>query len=198
MIHSDVFADLKQQMNGFDKPWFVAGGWTIDLFVGEVTRSHKDVDLCLFREDAEYALEYFHEWDIYVAIPGEQRLEKVRGIQDIESPRYGLHMYKDKQFLEILLTNRTDDQILFRKNTRIQMSLDEFSKKSGELPYVNPAWQLLFKSLNPREEDEHDFLIYLHRSAAERPAKLWLQENMKAMNGSPSWIEELDKHLLKT
>jgi hypothetical protein len=32
-------------MNVVDAPWWIAGGWAIDLFVGTRTRAHKDLDL---------------------------------------------------------------------------------------------------------------------------------------------------------
>lgn len=26
-------------------PWWVAGGWAVDLYLGKVTRAHKDLDM---------------------------------------------------------------------------------------------------------------------------------------------------------
>jgi hypothetical protein len=34
-------------MAGFPRPWFVSGGWAIDLFVGRVTREHEDLEVGL-------------------------------------------------------------------------------------------------------------------------------------------------------
>lgn len=181
-------------MKSYDRPWFVAGGWTIDLLIHETTRSHKDMDICIFREDAEYALQYFHDWDIQVAIPGEHRLEKVTQLTDIEYPRYCLHLFKEQEFIELLLTSRIEDQIIFRKNNQIKMGMNDFCKKSGNIPFVNPAWQLLFKSLSTREEDEHDFAIYMSR-VTDNKSKLWLLQSMKVVNGNNRWIEELGKQL---
>ncbi|WP_138493811.1 nucleotidyltransferase domain-containing protein [Paenibacillus pinistramenti] len=118
MIHTNEFKSLADLMKHYNKPWFVAGGWTIDLDVNEITRSHKDMDICIFREDTGYAI-------------------------------------------------------------------------------VNPAWQLLFKSLSTRIEDEHDFKIYLNQTNDIR-SKLWLLKSMKEMNGNKRWIEELSEQLEKT
>ncbi|TCZ79345.1 hypothetical protein E0485_05655 [Paenibacillus albiflavus] len=194
MIKSKEFKKLELLMKFYEKPWFVAGGWTIDLLINEITRDHKDMDICIFREDAEYALQYFHDWDINVAIPGEHRLEKVTQMTDIELPRYCLHLFKEQEFIELLLTSRIEDQVIFRKNNQIKMSMDDFCNKSGEIPFVNPAWQLLFKSLSTREEDEHDFLVYMNR-VSDNKSKSWLLQSMKVMNGNKRWIEELSKQL---
>jgi hypothetical protein len=32
-------------------PWYVSGGWAIDLHLGRVTREHHDVDVLLLRRD---------------------------------------------------------------------------------------------------------------------------------------------------
>jgi hypothetical protein len=37
-------------------PWWVAGGWALDLYLGKVTRVHKDLDVGIFREDAAIVL----------------------------------------------------------------------------------------------------------------------------------------------
>jgi hypothetical protein len=194
MNNTKELKDIVLIMKLFEKPWFIAGGWTIDLAVGEVTRTHKDMDICVFREDVEYALIYFKEWDIKVAIPGENRLEEVSGLTDLDLPRYCLHLLKDKEFLEILLTERINQEVIFRKNKNVSMNIKDFSM--GQLPalYVNPAWQLLFKSLSTRPEDEHDFKIYIER-VDDNKSKKWLLKNIIMANGNKKWIEELLKYL---
>lgn len=44
-------------MKYFKKPWFIAGGWVIDIALGRVTREHGDIDICIFREDVNEALQ---------------------------------------------------------------------------------------------------------------------------------------------
>lgn len=181
-------------MKSFQKPWYIAGGWAIDIELGEVTRKHKDLDICIFREDAAYALNYFQDWDIHVTIPGENRLEPCKNIEDLKLPRYGLHLYKDNEFLELLLTDRAEEEIVFRKNNEVRMKMKEFGKGSATRPYVNPAWQLLFKSLSTRKEDEHDFKIYRDR-IQDKSSMKWLRDSMITTNGNKEWIEELTKQL---
>lgn len=181
---------IVDEMSGFKKPWFISGGWVIDIALGKVTREHKDIDICIFREDIEVMLEYFNEWDINVAIPGEQRLVKYESMNDLVLPRYGLHLFRDQAFIEILLTERQEDQVIFRKNREITMGLDDFCLKDDEgRPFVNPVWQLLFKGLGPREEDIHDFYTYL--PAMEERDKEWLIEALSTMKPDSEWLEKL-------
>ncbi|RAP73626.1 phospholipase D-like domain-containing protein [Paenibacillus montanisoli] len=181
---------IEQVMAAFSRPWYIAGGWTIDMAVGEETRTHKDMDICVFREDLAYAVGYFHEWDIQVAVPGEHRLIPYRSPADMELPRYCLHLFKGGEFLEILVTEREGDEVIFRKNRAIRMALRDFALGDAAWPYVNPAWQLLFKSLSTRPEDEHDFDVYCRRVTDER-SKRWLLASMRTAGGNPGWIERL-------
>ncbi|GIO34825.1 MULTISPECIES: nucleotidyltransferase domain-containing protein [Paenibacillus] len=190
MIHEKELGGIESLMASFQKPWFIAGGWTIDLAVGEATRSHKDMDICIFREDLAYALSFFNDWDINVAIPGEHRLEPVRHLGDVEPPRYCLHLFKGAAFLEILLTERSDEQVIFRKDRTVTMPIGDFAMGSLTRPFVNPAWQLLFKSLSTRPEDEHDFNVYMERSR-DRKSKKWLLEQMIRLGGNRTWVDVL-------
>jgi hypothetical protein len=151
-------------MKDFKYPWFFAGGWAIDLGIGKVTRDHEDVDICIFREHALEVLSYFSEWTIYVAIPGEGRLELCQTLKDLAPPRYGLHLHRGQEdFIEILLTDRSEDNILFRKNHHISMKYNQFVQE--------------------------EFKSYLPFMNKER--RLWLSLALQKQFPSSSWIEQL-------
>ena len=108
-VYSEQLDSVVDLMQGFQFPWLIGGGWSIDLALGTVTRQHDDVDIYVFREHVQGVLNYFCDWDITVAIPGEHRLEACRTVQASLPPRFGLHLRKGKQFIEILLTDRIED-----------------------------------------------------------------------------------------
>ncbi len=45
-----VFA-VSSLLSGLTVPYWIAGGWAIDLTVGRVTRDHADVDIMLLERD---------------------------------------------------------------------------------------------------------------------------------------------------
>jgi hypothetical protein len=45
-------------MEDFNKPWAIAGGWAIDLFIGSITREHDDIEIVIFRED-QYSIQSY-------------------------------------------------------------------------------------------------------------------------------------------
>jgi len=44
-------AALPDLLAGVGAPWWLAGGWAIDAFVGRVTRVHEDIDVLVLRRD---------------------------------------------------------------------------------------------------------------------------------------------------
>src|SRR5437868_2447109 len=57
-------------MEGFPGPWFVSGGWAIDLFVGRVTREHEDREVGIFRQDQQALREHLSGRALFKAITG--------------------------------------------------------------------------------------------------------------------------------
>jgi hypothetical protein len=178
-------------MRDFPHPWWISGGWTVDLALGRITRPHDDIDICVLREDTQAVLDYFSDWDIGVTIPGEHRLEPVCNVDDTLAPRYGLHLHKDALFLEILLTDKVDDEIPFRRQPSIRMPVTQFSQVDAlNRPYVAPEFQLLFKAKDGREKDEQDFLAYLPLMTVEQRA--WLLAALQAHLPNSPWIPRLE------
>ena len=193
LINAPELVKVELLMKSFQRSWYIAGGWTIDIAVNEITRAHKDMDICVYREDVPYVITYFSDWDIQVAIPGEHRLEPFVNISDLNPPRYCLHLFKENEFLEILVTERIDEKVIFRKNRSISIDVYDFAKGNHTRPYVNPVWQLLFKSLNTREEDEHDFKIYMDRMN-DVSSKKWLLQSIIEAKGNKDWISKLESY----
>jgi hypothetical protein len=67
------FAALRcrlELLNSFRRPWFVGGGWAIDLFLGRETRNHQDIDIAIFREDQFELRRHFANWQWKKAVSG--------------------------------------------------------------------------------------------------------------------------------
>ncbi len=60
-------------MAGFDRPWWLVGGWSIDAFTG-LAREHEDVDLSMLACDAPAFREFLgDDWTPWVADTGSLR-----------------------------------------------------------------------------------------------------------------------------
>ena len=57
-------------LSGLTVPWWITGGWAIDLAVGQVTRDHADVNVMMLERD-EHALRGLTEVDIQLIADGQ-------------------------------------------------------------------------------------------------------------------------------
>src|SRR2546427_535915 len=57
-------------MRGFKRPWFVAGGWALDLFLGRETREHEDIEIAILRRDQEALCRFFSGGEMEKIVPG--------------------------------------------------------------------------------------------------------------------------------
>ncbi|MEU4265136.1 nucleotidyltransferase domain-containing protein [Streptomyces argenteolus] len=55
-----------------DFPWWIAGGYAIELAVGRVLRAHGDLDVLVLRRDQALVRQLLADWDLYVADPPGQ------------------------------------------------------------------------------------------------------------------------------
>jgi len=57
-------------LSGLAVPWWITGGWAIDLAVGHVTRDHADVDVMMLERD-EHALRGLTGVEIHLIVGGQ-------------------------------------------------------------------------------------------------------------------------------
>lgn len=54
---------------GWAVPWWVAGGWAIDLLLGHQSRDHGDLDILVLGRDQAMVREQLRGWDVHAADP---------------------------------------------------------------------------------------------------------------------------------
>lgn len=50
-------------------PWWVAGGYAIELAVGHRVRGHDDIDVMMLRPDQHHLHDVLHDWECWAADP---------------------------------------------------------------------------------------------------------------------------------
>lgn len=178
---------------GLAAPWCVVGGWSLDLFLGRVTREHSDVDVALLRDDQLAVREHLSEWDIQVCIGGGH-LQPWRLDMLLPPPLHELHATNDAatpSHLELLLNERSDDAWVYRRDRRITLPLDEWIMRSDAgVPYQAPQVTLLYKSKRPYDEAERrDFETVLPSLNTKR--RRWLLDALRTADAANPWIERL-------
>lgn len=179
-------------LSSLGRPWWIAGGWAIDLFLGRTTRPHGDVDIAMLRGDQPTLQTLLAGWDVHVAYDG--RVTPWAEGDWLEAPRHqfwvrsGVHA---PWALEVLLEDHRDDVWLFRRDPAITMPLDRFGRVSaGGVPYVCPEVALLYKAKNlDVDRNAADFRAILPE--LDLAARQWLRDALHQVYPLHPWIGQL-------
>nr|WP_272898777.1 hypothetical protein [Paenibacillus sp. MMS18-CY102] len=189
-MHINSFQEchsLASLMNNYDKPWCIAGGWAIDLFLGHVTRKHADIEIIILREDQADLQHYLSGYSFQKVRNGQ--IEPWLINEKLELPIHEAYAANANAKLEILLNDSVADEWVYRRDGRVKRPLSEIIYFYNGIPYLNPALVLLYKSKEPRAKDEQDFqTVYMH---LEKQDKLWLKDAIKICYSEHRWLHSL-------
>jgi len=147
-------------LEGCTAPWWIAGGYAIDAFVGDFARRpHEDVDVGLLARDQVAIRDCLAGWDLQCADPpghlrpwpvGELLEEPIHDIWARESPGAPWR-------IQLMLNPATANAWVYRRDRRITRRLAELVHRVSGIPYLAAEVQLLFKATTGRDKDEQDF-----------------------------------------
>lgn len=181
--------EVMEWMETFDRPWGVAGGWAIDLFVGHVTRDHSDIEIAIFREDQRRLKQVLDDWSFQKVVMGQMVDWKS---EKLELPIHELHGVHEanRNRLEVLLNECENGKWVFRREPAITFpSSSLFLVSDDGIPFLHPVIVLLYKSKNTREKDYADFLAV--KELIDVKDKTWLRDALKVHVPDHSWISQL-------
>jgi hypothetical protein len=182
---------VAELMRGFDAPWWIAGGWALDLYLGRQTRAHNDIEVAVFRDDEAKLRRHLRAWEHFTAEGGT--LTPVADDEPLPAAAHELwsrERGRDAWQLEILVEEREGDRWTYRRDPRIGLRAKDLGRFSNDgIPYIRPDVQLLYKSKDPRPVDESDLLAALPRLDTYQRATLaaWIG----ATNASHRWLDRL-------
>ena len=177
---------------GVDAPWYVAAGWSIDLFLGAQRREHEDLEIAVpsarFGEFVEplAGLELHPIVDRRAVPLAEVRDEELRESHQT----WGLDRAAGVWRIDLFREPSDGDTWLARRDERIRMPYAELIEHTPDgIPYSRPEATILFKAKHAREKDDADFAAVLPRlGVAERR---WLVDALELVHPGHRWLEEL-------
>jgi ribosomal protein S18 acetylase RimI-like enzyme/uncharacterized protein (DUF952 family) len=190
---ADTFADTRARalhaMAGFDRPWWIAGGWAIDLFLGEVTRPHADLEISVLDGDQRALHAHLRDWDVRIAAGGA--LHPWNG-EPLVRPHHQLWARAEpglgdtvEEFsahptmIGVLIEEHRGDVWRFRRDGRVTRPVAELGAMHGGLPSIAPEVALLFKARDLRHKDRRDFERVASRLDAS--ARGWLRSALDVL-----------------
>lgn len=190
-----IIQGIQVLLREFGRPWFIAGGWAIDLHLNHVTRPHEDVEIAILRQDQLVLQEFLGDWDFQKVIPPAKRglRESWKTGEWLEKPVHEIHATRsegDVRSLEILLNEVKGDSWVFRRDHRITLSLSKIGLVSAlGIPYLCPEIVLLYKAKHRKRKDDLDFENVI--SYLDDAGRQWLRSAIEIQFPSHPWLERL-------
>ncbi|MDP9183550.1 MAG: hypothetical protein M3P04_12335 [Actinomycetota bacterium] len=138
---SPVPRELAHLMAGAAFPWWVVGGWALELAT-QRARPHEDLDVAVRRQDLAALAEHFQDWHLWAAQDGA--LKPLSRFGSWPDDHEQLWMRKDAEspwVLDVLLTpteaTAAGDMWIFKRDQRIRLPL-AVAVRSGPIPYLAP------------------------------------------------------------
>jgi aminoglycoside-2''-adenylyltransferase len=178
-------------------PWWIAGGWAIDLFLGRQTREHEDIDVQILRRDQRVIRALFGAWDVQAALPPPRdeawpfRSWDLDEALDAEIHDVWCRAEPAQPWaLQLMIADTQDDSWLFRRMPAIRRPVDSIGCVADDgIPYLAPEIQLLYKAKGRRPKDESDFAHALPMLTEER--RHWLRNALIETHPGHPWLSRL-------
>jgi hypothetical protein len=171
-------------------PWWIAGGWAIELWLGRAIRPHSDLEIGCFQSDLSSVLRAFEGWEIAVA-RNKQLTPLASDPARLERP-FSLWLRRpghEQWDLEILAEDRDGDRWLFRRDHRISRPVSGLTVAASGYSVIRPEVQLLFKSREPRPKDLEDYRATL--PALDAASRSWLASALALIDAEHPWLADL-------
>src|SRR5258706_7709433 len=178
-------------------PWWIAGGWAIDLFLGRETREHEEIDVLILRRDQHAVRTLLGTWDVQAALPRPRDeawpfrpwpLAEVldAAIHDIWCRPDSTQPWA----IQLMIADTHGEQWLFRRMPTISRSVATIGDATPEgIPYLAPEIQLLYKAKGLRPNDEADFVQTL--PVLHRERRIWLSDSLTQVYPHHPWLDHL-------
>ena len=189
----DARDDVVGMFAEYSGRWWIAGGWAIEAYTG-VKRDHGDIDIGIPRDEFQLLTEHVRaRFDVWAADRGT--LRPVVAVEEhLSETCNNLWLRRsgaDPWEYDVVLTTITDGAWIYRRDSRVGMSLADAHWQRDGVRYLRPEIQLLYKAPVLRSQDQEDFDASLPLLDAER--QRWLRSALAAAHPGHPWIAALDE-----
>lgn len=185
-------AEIAGRFRDLAVPWWVAGGFAIELAVGRRVRDHGDIDVQLLRRDQLAVQRALPDWSWWAVdppgrlrpwAPGETLPARVHDIWCRPAPA-------EPWRIQIMLDEAEGQEWVSRRDPRVRRPITTLGLTTADgIPYLAPDVQLFYKAKNPRPKDEADLDAVLPTLTADQ--RHWLADAIAKTYGPHPWTDRL-------
>ena len=187
-------AAIAELLQDADFPWWIAGGYALELAIGKNYRAHGGIDVLILRPDHTRVRQYLQHWDCWAADPpgtlrfwpaGESLKPYVHDIWCRQNPA-------DTWRWQIMIDETDERGWCSRRNPDVSMSFEDMTRTTQQgVPYLAPHVQLYYKALRRRAKDERDFDEVL--ASGVQLDRDWLIDVIRTNYGPDHpWLDRLE------
>lgn len=185
-------AEFSDEMAGFDRPWWIVGGWAIEAATG-YRREHEDTDVSILSCDVPAFVEFMKDrWHVWNNVGGVLHPLGDRW-PTVDEPRSQLWLRADARSPWIVDMPLTPDADGRWTNKFLPDHVDELDNVTwladDGIRYLLPEIVLVYKARLRREKDGPDFEATLPLLDAER--RRWMRRALEEIVPDHHWIAHL-------
>jgi hypothetical protein len=173
-------------------PWWIAGGYAIELAVGRPVRDHGDIDVMVLRQDQLHIQQALRGWEWWAADPPGS----LRPWRPGEHLRTGIHDIwcrpgpGEPWRIQVMLDESSGGDWVSRRDPGIRRPVAGIGQaSSGGIQYLAPEIQLFCKAKNLRPKDETDFTAIL--PLLTEAQRRWLSGALRRTHAEHPWRDRL-------
>jgi len=194
-------AQAMTAMAGCRAPWWVAGGWALDLHAAAAGRDrirpHSDLEISILRRDQRTLFDHLAGWQTCAVIaPGVLEdwdgrtlpagVHQIWARRGAPLPPRPDQLAADPALIDFLLEEADGDSWRFRRQAGIARPLAELGATSSRgVPFLRPEVALLYKAKQPRFKDQHDFDA--SAPTLDPAARAWLASALEQAHPGHPW-----------
>jgi len=164
---------VTRRLAGISTPWYVAGGWALDLFRGSQTRKHADIEIAIPAESFPEVRMRLGEY-AFDAVDGDRIWADATS--DVLAATHQTWMREPatgRYLLDVFREARDGDLWICRRDETIRLPYSEIIRHTEDgIPYLAPEQVLLFKAKYLRRKDQADFDATLPRMTRDQRENL--------------------------
>lgn len=182
---------LFDRLSHLAAPWYVAGGWALDLWHGYETRAHGDLEFCILAGDVGLFRAHLQELDFFEVhsgtfaylVPGTRPRPEITQL-------WGADMANGRWRVDMMIEHGSPQEWVYKRDPSFRLPRSTAVQRTPTgLPYLAPTLALLFKAKYVRAKDVADFHAALPKLDDRQKADLrqWLE----VLHPGHEWIASL-------